>query len=80
MTRQENRQPGRALLLVASAVAARAKGQRLVLALTGGSSTDLTTRGQFDLAKWKKRMDTYDKSTLKNAVAAAPSKRSCKRP
>jgi len=51
--------------------AARNKGQRLVLALTGGSSTELTSGGQFDLTKWKKRMDTYNKSAIKTAVAAA---------
>jgi hypothetical protein len=51
--------------------AARSKGQRLVTAMTGGPSTRYTTNGQFDLAKWKAAMNTYNKSSLKTAVAAA---------
>jgi hypothetical protein len=53
--------------------AARNTGQRLVLAMTGGPSTTFTTNGQFDLAKWKRTMDTYKKTTLKTAVAAGVS-------
>jgi hypothetical protein len=53
--------------------AARAKGQRLILALTGGHPSQFITNGQFDMAKWKARMNTYNKSTLKTAVAAAVS-------
>jgi hypothetical protein len=51
--------------------AARAKGHRLVLAMTGGLSTRYTTNGQFDMTKWKARMNTYNRSNLKTAVAAA---------
>jgi hypothetical protein len=51
--------------------AARNKGQRLVLAIAGASYTQFVTNGAFDLAKWKSRMNTYNKSTIKNAVAAA---------
>jgi hypothetical protein len=51
--------------------AARSKGHRLMLAMTGGLSTRYTTNGQFDMAKWKARMNTFNKSTLKTAVAAA---------
>lgn len=51
--------------------AARAKGHRLVVAMTGGATDGYTTNGQFDLAKWKKVMNTYNKATIKTAVAAA---------
>ena len=50
--------------------AARALGQRLVIAMTGGSSKEYTTNGQFDLAKWKNKMNTYKTATIRNAVAA----------
>jgi hypothetical protein len=53
--------------------AARAKGQRLVVAMTGGATEKYTTDGQFDLAKWKDVMNTYRTSTLKKAVGAAVS-------
>jgi hypothetical protein len=53
--------------------AARNKGQRLMLAMTGGPSTRFTTNGQFDMTKWKNKMNTYNKSALKTAVAAAVS-------
>jgi hypothetical protein len=51
--------------------AARNKGQRLMLAMTGGLSSKYTTNGQFDFAKWKAVMNSYNKSSLKTAVAAA---------
>ena len=57
--------------LILQVNAARSKGQRLVLAMTGGSYTQFLTNGQFDLTKWKNRMNTYNKSALRTAVAAA---------
>jgi hypothetical protein len=60
--------------------AARAKGLKLVLAMTGGGDRRYTTDGRFDLEKWKhgnplfpgSGMDGYDtSSTIKNAVAQA---------
>lgn len=51
--------------------AARNKRHRLMLAMTGGPSTRYTTNGQFDMTKWKNAMNTYNKSALKTAVAAA---------
>jgi len=48
---------------------ARQKRQRLVMAMTGGPSSDFTTNGRFDLAKWKKRMNTFKTSTIRNAIA-----------
>ena len=49
---------------------ARQKKQRLILAMTGGPSSNFKTDGKFDLAKWKNRMNTFKTSTIKNAVAA----------
>jgi hypothetical protein len=49
--------------------AARAMGQRLILAMTGGLSKDYTTNGQFDMTKWKNKMDTYNTDTIRKAVA-----------
>jgi hypothetical protein len=49
---------------------ARYKKQRLVLAMTGGRSTNYTTNGKFDLAKWKNKMNTFNTSAIRNAVAA----------
>jgi hypothetical protein len=57
--------------LIAQINAARSKGHRLIVAMTPGPSTRYVTNGQFDMAKWKKAMDGYNKSTLKTAVAAA---------
>ena len=45
--------------------AARSKGHRLVLVLAGGLPTRYTTEWQVRLAKWKTRMNTYNRSTLK---------------
>ncbi|HET6778007.1 MAG TPA: hypothetical protein VFH26_03910 [Gemmatimonadales bacterium] len=53
--------------------AARNKGQRLILGMVGGPSTLYTTNGQFDLAKWRKVLSTYNRSSLKTAVATAVS-------
>ena len=51
--------------------AARNKGQRLIVAMAGGQSKSYLTNGQFDLAKWKNRMNTYKTTAIKNAVANA---------
>jgi hypothetical protein len=56
--------------IVTQIAAARSKGHRLVLAMTGGSSTNYTTNGKFDMAKWKNRMNTFKTTAIKNAVAA----------
>jgi hypothetical protein len=50
--------------------AARQKKQRLILAMTGGTSSNFKTNGKFDLTKWKNRMNTFKTATIKNAVAA----------
>jgi hypothetical protein len=49
--------------------AARAKGQRLVLAMTGGGHGPYKTNGKFDFNKWKRRMDMFNRSDIKAAVA-----------
>ena len=49
--------------------AARAKGQRLVLAMTGGGHAPYKTNGKFDFNKWKRRMDTFNRNEIKAAVA-----------
>ena len=59
--------------LILQVNAARNKGQRLVLAMTGGLSTGYTTNGQFDMTKWKNTMNTYKTTAIKNAVAAGVS-------
>ncbi len=49
---------------------ARSRGQRLLLAMTGGPTSNYTTNGRFDFGKWKKRMNTYNTAVIKQAVAA----------
>ena len=50
---------------------ARQHRYRLVLAMTGGSSSEYTTNGKFDMGKWKARMNTFNTATIKKAVADA---------
>jgi hypothetical protein len=50
--------------------AARSMRQRLLLAMTGGSSSRYLTNGKFDITKWKYRMSLFKTSAIKNAVAA----------
>ena len=51
--------------------AARGMRQKLVLFMTGGAHSNYMTNGSFDLAKWKARMDLFNTSTIKAAVADA---------
>jgi hypothetical protein len=51
--------------------AARNKGQRLILGMVGGSSLRYTTNGQFNMTKWKNILNTFNKTSIKTAVAAA---------
>jgi hypothetical protein len=55
--------------IVAQIGAARSKHQRLLLAMTGGSSTQYTTNGKFDMVKWKNRINQFKTTTIQNAVA-----------
>jgi hypothetical protein len=50
--------------------AARNKSHRLVLAMTGGPSYNYTTNGKFDFNKWKRKMNTFNTSAIRRAVAA----------
>jgi hypothetical protein len=51
--------------------AARAKGIHLLVNMTGGSHDNYLTNGVFDRAKWNAKMETYNTSTIRQAVAAA---------
>jgi hypothetical protein len=59
--------------IVAHVSSARNKRQRLVLAMTGGSASDYKTNGRFDLSKWKRRMNAFQTSKIRNAVASGVS-------
>jgi hypothetical protein len=50
--------------------AARARGVKLLLAMTGGNHSNYTTNGVFDMAKWIAKMNTFNTSAIKTAVAA----------
>jgi hypothetical protein len=49
--------------------AARANNQRLILAMTGGGHALFKTRGKFDMGKWKRRMDQFNRKEIRAAVA-----------
>ncbi len=49
--------------------AARSHNQRLILAMTGGGHEVYKTRGKFDMGKWKRRMDSFNRREIKAAVA-----------
>jgi hypothetical protein len=49
---------------------ARVRHHRLILNMTGGPSAGYTTGGQFDLVKWKNRMNRFNTTPIKQAVAA----------
>jgi hypothetical protein len=48
----------------------RAANQSVILALTGGPLEQYTTDGTFDLAKWERRMDQYNTTPIRDAIAA----------
>jgi len=50
---------------------AQAKNHRLFVILTSGHSNTYMTRGKFDLGKWKRRVDTFNRADIKAAVRAA---------
>ncbi len=51
--------------------AARLKKHRLILSMTGGPSTRYSTNGKFDMVKWKNKMNQYNTSAIRSAIAAA---------
>ncbi len=56
--------------LQARIAAARKAGRTLMLALTGGSHDLYLTNGVFDPAKWAAKLQTFNSTDLRNAVAA----------
>lgn len=48
---------------------ARARGIRVMLAMTGGSHDRYKTNGVFDMAKWKSAMDAFNTPAIRAAVA-----------
>jgi hypothetical protein len=60
-------------IIVARIASARAKGDKMILAMTGGHERYLTDFGrgkEFDRAKWNARMQEFNTSTIKSAIAA----------
>ncbi|MFL5495508.1 MAG: hypothetical protein ACJ8DC_14085 [Gemmatimonadales bacterium] len=51
--------------------AARAAHRKLILNLTGGAHDNYLTNGVFDPAKWGAKMETFNTSAIRNAMAAA---------
>jgi hypothetical protein len=56
--------------MVSHISAARAKGIRIVLAMTGGAHNLYKTNGVFDMAKWKAAMDPFNSPAIRDAVAS----------
>ncbi|MEO7987444.1 MAG: hypothetical protein ABI766_13005 [Gemmatimonadales bacterium] len=50
--------------------AARSRGVRVMLAMTGGDHSLYKTNGVFDMAKWKAAMDKYNTAAIRDAIAA----------
>ena len=67
--------PVNATIILDLVAAARTKHMKLILAMTGGSHDNYmsTINGvyQFDMAKWRAKMQTYNTSATKTAVASA---------
>ncbi len=51
--------------------AARVRGLRLIVALTGGGHANYKTDGVFDVIKWEAKMNTYNTPAIQAAVADA---------
>jgi hypothetical protein len=49
---------------------ARARGMRLMIAMTSGKHANYRTDGVFDITKWQAKMDTYNTPEIKRAIAA----------
>jgi hypothetical protein len=56
--------------LISHITAARARGIRLLLLLTGGSHDRYKTNGVFDMAKWKAAVNGFDTPAIRDAIAA----------
>jgi hypothetical protein len=55
--------------LIKQIAIARTYNQRLILAMTGGGHEPYKTDGKFDMGKWRRRMDLFNRSDIKAAVA-----------
>ena len=51
--------------------AARSRGVKLMLAMTGGAHSQYLTNGVFDRSKWDARMASFNTAAIRQAVAAA---------
>jgi hypothetical protein len=49
---------------------ARTRKIKVLLYLAGGAHSNYMTNGVFDMAKWKAKLDTYNTSAIKTAIAA----------
>lgn len=56
--------------MVSHIQAARTRGVRLVLVMTGGSHDRYKSNGVFDQAKWEAAMNAFDTPAIRDAVAA----------
>jgi hypothetical protein len=59
--------PDKVVRLIANARDAR---QKVILVLTGGAPKQYSTNGAFDLAKWEARIDQYNTTPIRDAIAA----------
>jgi hypothetical protein len=59
--------------LLARLAIARSRGVKMVTAMTGGARANYLTDGAFDMAKWKARMNRFDRPEIRVAVAQAVS-------
>jgi PKD repeat protein len=55
--------------IIQQIAAARAQGIHLIFAMTGGSHENYKTNGVFDLSKWRAKMETFNTSAIRSAVA-----------
>jgi hypothetical protein len=57
--------------ILARLAIARARGIKMVTAMTGGGRANYLTDGVFDFEKWKRRMDRYNTPAIREAVSQA---------
>jgi hypothetical protein len=55
--------------IIGRIAAARSRGIKIILAMTGGAHGGYKTDGVFDMAKWMAKMDTYNTPAITAAVA-----------
>jgi hypothetical protein len=59
--------------VVTRIIAARQKGQKLILCLAGCPHDPVKTNGRFDINKWKLAIDQYNTSAIRDTIASAVS-------